>query len=426
VGKITKEAANMTGPDRELEVVVWGATGFTGRLTAEHLLGRYGATGDLRWALGGRSRAKLEAVRKQIGAETGRDTSALPLLVGDARDEGFVAELAQRSRVVCTTVGPYARYGSELVAACAAHGTHYCDLTGEVQWMQRMIDAHQDEAARTGACLVFTCGFDSIPSDLGAWFLQREMQARHGVPCSRVQLRVVGSRGGLSGGTVASMLNMLEEGRRDPSVMRAVEDPYALNSAGHRSGPDRPERASPWYDEAFGQWCAPFVMAGINTKVVRRSNELLGYRYGADFRYDEGMLMGAGPLGLAKASGVAGVLAAAMAGLSRAPLRRLVAGRLPQPGEGPSKEQRETGYFSLRLRGEHPDDPAKALFAQVRGDRDPGYGATARMLGESAVCLAREARPRAGGCSTPAAAMGDALLARLAESAGVSFALEDS
>ncbi len=287
------------GSDRELDLVLWGATGFTGRLVAAHLLARHGARGGLRWALGGRSRPKLEALRRELGEAAGD----LPLVVGDGEDEASMGVLAARTRVVCTTVGPYARYGSKLVAACVHRGTHYCDLTGEVQWMRRMIDAHQKEAEASGARIVHTCGFDSIPSDLGVFFLQREMQARHGVPCARVKVRVAGFSGGFSGGTVASMLNMMDEMQRDPSVRRVMSDPYALNPEGERSGPDEPDRTTPAWDPDFEAWTAPFVMAGINTRVVRRTNALLGHPWGREFRYDEAMLMGSGPAGWLKAAG---------------------------------------------------------------------------------------------------------------------------
>ncbi len=411
--------------DRELDLVVWGATGFTGRLTAKYLLERYGA-GAFRWALGGRNRSKLEQVREEIGREVRASAGDLTLVVGDARDPASMASLAERTRVVCSAVGPYALYGSELVAACARSGTHYCDLTGEVFWMRRMIDAHQDEAAASGARMVHTCGFDCIPADLGVFFVQREMNARHGVACKRVKLRVAGFSGGASGGTAATGVNMLEEASRDPEVRRINEEPYALNPKDRRSGPDGPDRLAPEYDGDFRQWTGPFIMANVDTRVVRRSNALLGHAYGTDFRYDEAMLMGDGPVGLAKAVGLAAALGGGMAAMTLAPVRRLVASRLPAPGEGPSRERREAGYWDVRLLGEHPDDPRKNLRARLTGDRDPGYGSTSKMLGEAAVCLALDPLSSAAGFLTPAAAMGDALLARLQQNAGITAQIEDS
>ena len=410
----------MTERDREFDVVVWGATGFTGRLVAEYLLARYG-TGELRWALGGRNERKLERVRHGLGAAA----AGLPLVLGDGDDEVSLRALAERTRVVCTTVGPYALYGSKLVAAFVEAATHYCDLTGEVQWMRRMIDAHQDAATASGARIVHTCGFDCIPSDLGVHFVQREMRARHGVAAPRVKCRVAGFSGGASGGTLASMLNMLEEAGRDREVIRILNDPYALNPKDLRSGPDRRESVRPEYDEDYAQWTAPFVMGAVNTKVVRRSNALLGHPYGRDFRYDEAQLAGAGPAGLARAAAIAAGLAGAMGAASLGPVRRLLANRLPAPGEGPSAAKREAGYWDLRFLARHPEDPAQSLRARLTGDRDPGYGSTSKMLGESAVCLALDALVSPPGFSTPAAAMGDALLERLRARAGVTFEIED-
>ena len=391
---------------REFDVVLWGATGFTGQLVAEYLLRTYGAEGDLRWALGGRNQAKLERVRKEIGEEVGSDSGALPLVVGDAGDAAFTRELAGRSTVVCTTVGPYARYGSELVAACAESGTHYCDLTGEVHWMRKMIDAHQERAEQSGARIVFTCGFDCIPSDLGVFFIQSEMQRLYGVASPRVKLGVKAFKGAASGGTIASMINMLEEATSDREVARVMANPYSLNPRGDTGGPDTRDRMAPAFDDDFDQWTAPFVMAAVNTRVVRRSNALLGHAYGERFRYDEAMLMGKGPGGAAKAAATAAAMGGGMGAMAIAPIRKFAAGKLPAPGEGPTRRQQEEGFFDLHLFAEHPTDPTKALRARVTGDRDPGYGSTSKMLGESAVCLAKDALDCSGGMWTPAAAMG--------------------
>jgi len=410
---------------RDLDIVVWGATGFTGQLTVEQLLRRVGVDGPVRWALGGRNAEKLTAVQKDVATRVGVDASGLETLVGDGADEEFLDRLTRRTAVVCSTVGPYAKYGTALVEACARNGTHYCDLTGEVPWMQRMIEANHDTAADSGARVVFTCGFDSIPSDIGTYFVQREMRARHGVPCARVQYRVTGASGGFSGGTVASMLHMLDEADRDPAVGKALTEPYSLNPKGEQLGPDQPEGTGVFNDDDFGQWVAPFVMAGINTKVVRRSNALLDYAYGRGFEYDEGILTGSGPLGFAKAAGTAGGMVAMNLAMGQGWLRRAVSGRLPQPGDGPSREKQERGNFDIRLRGEHPSDPAKTLWARVQGDRDPGYGSTSKMLAESALALAQDDLTVGGGCWTPASAMGDQLLERLPAHAGVTFTIED-
>ena len=414
----------MQSPEPEFDVIVWGATGFTGRLTAEFLLERYGLGGSLRWAIAGRNAEKLEETRKDLAATTGVATDSLPVVIANADDAESVRALARRTRVVCTTVGPYSLYGSHLVAACAELGTHYCDLTGEVQWMRRMIDEHEEAAKRSGARIVFTCGFDCIPSDLGTYFLQSEMKSRHGVAPSEIKFRVNGFAGGASGGTIASMLNMLDEADDDPSVMRVMREPYALNPEGERGGPDGAEPTMPAYDADFEQWTTPFVMGGVDTKVVRRSNALLGYAYGREFRYGEATLTGAGAGGFARASALATSTLGMMAAMGIGPIRRLIAPRLPSPGEGPSKEKREAGYFDIRLLARHPDDESKNLWARVTGDRDPGYGSTSKMLAESAVCLATDELTSQGGMLTPAAAMGDALLLRLQKNSGLDFSIE--
>ncbi len=409
----------MTDP-RDLDLVVWGATGFTGRLVAEYLLGRYGASGDLCWAMGGRSETKLERIRSGLGE--GAET--IPLLVGDSHDPASLDAIATRAKVVCSTVGPFARYGSELVAACARHGTHYCDITGEVQWMRRMIDAHQAAARESGARIVHACGFDSIPSDLGCLFVQEAMRQAHGHPCDEVKLRVRKVQGAFSGGTVASMLNALEEVKRDRGVRRVLGHPYSLNPDGEQSGPDGSDQRGAVWDPDVGSWTAPFVMAAVNTRVVRRSNALLGYAYGHDFRYSEAMMTGRGPAGWARAAGVTaglgGFLVLASMPPSRTLLEKLV---LPKPGDGPSKAEREAGFFDLAVVGKRG---GVEIRARVRGDRDPGYGATCRMLGESAVCLARDAGDLDvdGGFWTPASAMGRRLIDRLRQNAGMSFELE--
>ncbi|MGI9590342.1 MAG: saccharopine dehydrogenase family protein [Myxococcota bacterium] len=408
----------MSSSDREFDLVLWGATGFTGRLVAEYLLSRR-LEGSLRWALGGRDRLKLARVRSELGA----GAAEIPLLTGDAADAASMNELADRARVVCSTVGPYALYGSELVRACAERGTHYCDLTGEVHWMQRMIDAHQDRAVASGARIVYTCGFDSIPSDLGVFALQQAMRERHQVSASRVRCRVAGFSGGASGGTIASMLNMLEEAEGDRDVRRAMANPYALNPKELRSGPDAESGLAPAWDDDFEQWTAPFVMAAINTRVVRRSNALLGHAYGQDFRYEEAMLMGAGPLGYAKAAAFAAGLAGGMGAASIGPLRGLIRRALPSPGEGPDAETRRAGYWDLRFVGEGPR-AGQRVALRATGDRDPGYGSTSKMLGESALCLALDPLDSEPGFSTPAAALGTALIERLERHAGVHFELE--
>lgn len=401
--------------DREFDVVLWGATGFTGQLVAEYLTTSYGVNGALRWAIAGRNRRKLEAVREACMPGAGEER--LPVLTGDSHDASGLAGLAARSRVICSTVGPYARHGTPLVAACVGAGTDYCDLTGEVQWMARMIPDYQGAAGASGARIVHTCGFDSVPSDMGTWYLQQAMLERHGVPACRVKARVGKTRGGASGGTVASMLNLMEEAAQDPSVRRLVADPYCLYPAGVAPGRDRGDQSGARFDSDFGQWTYPFIMGLVNTRVVRRSNALMGFPWGTDFRYDEAVLAKSRLEAMRNALG----LGVGMAALGMGPTRRLAQRFLPAPGEGPSRQQREAGHYELFFHGVHPRDRALDLRARVTGDMDPGYGSTAKMLGESAVCLALDDRQVEGGFWTPASALGENLLRRLQERAGLTF-----
>jgi short subunit dehydrogenase-like uncharacterized protein len=406
--------------DREFELVLYGATGYTGQLVAERLASDPAAR-ELRWALAGRDRGKLERVRAGLAARAPQ-LASLPLVAADAGDPASLAALAARTRVVCTSVGPYAQYGSGLVAACARAGTHTCDLTGEVQWIRRMIDAHHAAARESGARIVHCCGFDSIPSDLGVWMLWDAMRAR-GQALARVDAFFGESSGGASGGTIASMLGLFEEARRDPGVRRLLADPYALDPEPRRSGPDRRDARGVWFEPRLGRWTAPFVMAAINGPIVRRSHALLGGAYGAGFRYRERMSLAPGPLALPAALGLAaGPLLLPLA-LAAGPLRRALARRLPQPGEGPTPEQRARGFFRATFLAE--GERGLRLTGRIEDRRDPGYGSTAVMLAESALCLARDPLEGPGGVLTPAAAMGGALLARL-RAAGMTFAVEDA
>lgn len=408
---------------REFDVVVWGATGFTGRLVVDYLYRTYGADGDLKWAVAGRNADKLAEVKREV---IGGDADKVPDVIADSHEDASLRALVASTKAVCTTVGPYALYGSRLVALCAELGTHYCDLTGEVQWMREMIDKHHTTAEQSGARIVHTCGFDSIPSDLGAFYLQQEMQSRHGAYASRIKYRVAKSAGGVSGGTVASMMNMMEEAKDNPGILDVINDPYALNPANMPRGEDGPDQTTAEYDQDFRQWTAPFVMAGINTRVVRRTHALLDYPWGDHFRYDEAMLMGDGPGGFTRASMVAGGTRMMMAATAFTPTRNLLGRLAPSQGEGPSPETIENGFFVIELFGAHPEDPAKNLLVEVTGDKDPGYGATSKMIAESAVCLAVDNLDTPTGVLTPAVAMGSALIKRLGDKAGMTFSVRES
>lgn len=386
--------------DKTFDLVVHGASGFTGRLVVEYLLQRQASlTHPLRWALSGRDPARLAAVRDELGAP-----GDLPLLVADGGDPESLRALAGRTRAVLTTVGPYQLHGSGLVAACAAAGTDYVDLCGEPAWMRAMIDAHEAAARASGARIVFSCGFDSIPFDLGVWRTQALMRERHGHAARRVHGRVRRMKGRFSGGTAASLKATLAAAMANPAVMALLRDPFSLTPG--FQGPPQPPGRKPQHDDRLGSWLAPFVMADINTRNVHRSNLLLGHAYGADFEYDEMLLTGPGDAGQAAAQAVASD-------------RSMASDDGPKPGEGPSREEREAGFYDLLFIG--LDDDGHEVRVGVRGERDPGYGSTSRMITEAALTLLHDAVPTAGGVWTPASALGQPLLDRLQAHAGLTF-----
>jgi short subunit dehydrogenase-like uncharacterized protein len=400
---------------REFDIIIWGASGFTGRLVVEYLFKQYGTSGNLKWAMAGRNQEKLENVRASIA-----DTS-VPIVVSDSSDEASIKQMVLRTKVICTTVGPYAIYGSKLVAACVENKAHYCDLAGEVQWMRQMIDKHQEAAQANGVKIVHSCGFDSIPSDMGVYFIQREAKAQKGQRAKKISMRVAAMKGGLSGGTYASLSKVMEQAQQDKSIYKVLTNPYGLNPTDQQEGEDRPDLMSVVFDKTSQSYVGPFIMAGINTKVVRRSNALSNYSYGKDFRYDEATLSGKGFKGKMR-----GILAAIplmfMTAKPKSVLKSIANKLLPKPGEGPNKEQRENGFYNLRFYVTLED--GSSAMGKVTGDKDPGYGSTSKMLGETAVCLAVDELPKISGVLTPSVSMGDALLKRLEQSAGLTFSLK--
>jgi len=393
---------------RELDLIVFGATGFTGRLVADYIRSA-APPGQVRWAVAGRSRDKLEALALGV-----------PSVVGDALDPAAMRALAARTKVVCTTAGPFARYGSELVAACAEAGTHYCDLTGEVQWMRRMIDAHHDRARTTGARIVHTCGFDSIPSDLGTWATQQAFIERFGAPARKVTAVFGEQSGGFSGGTVASALETAREATADPQVAVLLANPYGLDPDPGGPHPDAPDERSIGWEPHLKMFTIPFVMAQVNTRVVRRGHALAGAPWGKDFVYREVMSTPGSARGAAMAVGITGALAALGYAMGRPVLRDMVAKRAPKPGDGPSAEARASGHWTLRLVAQGDRDDVVIFTVSDRAD--PGYSSTAKMLGESALCLALDPLTSPGGVQTPAVAMAKPLVDRLRR-AGLVFAV---
>lgn len=399
--------------DRDYDLVVWGATGFTGRLVAEYIAAH--APPALRWALGGRDTRKLEEIRRGLPDAQ----ASLPIVVHDASSDSSMRDLARSASVVCTTVGPYMKYGFELARACAHEGTDYCDITGEVPFIRKVIDACHDVAERSHSRIVHTCGFDSIPSDLGVFLLADYA----GEPLADVRLVVTDARGGMSGGTVASALGIIDTVRRDPDMRRLLASARALvPNAPPRTGPKPPRRPPIDWDPELRSFVAPFPMAVVNVRVVHRSNALFGYRYGEPLEYRETMIAGRSIAGLPGAIGTT-VGVAGFAGLaSFGPTRKWLEGKLPKPGDGPSERRRKSGYFKMTLFGSRVSDRSPSVVAFVEGTSDPGYGETAKMLGESAMCLALDPKVDGfeGGVLTPATAMGHTLVERLRK-AGMRF-----
>ena len=382
--------------NREFDIIVYGATGYTGRLVAEYLIGKSG----LKWAMAGRSADKLAEVRDLIGAPA--DT---PLVVADASDPATLDAMAKRANVILTTVGPYQLYGNELVAACVANGTDYTDLCGEPAWMRQKIDAHDAAAKASGARICFSAGFDSIPFDLGVLMLQKHCIKKFGAPAPRIKGRVRAMAGKFSGGTAASLKATMAAAAKDPAVIGYLTNPFSLS--GGFEGPAQPAGNKPEYDESLGSWATNFVMAPINTKNVHRTNALTGHLYGTDFVYDEMMLTGPGDAGQQAAEYVA-----------KTPM--IGTPDDPKPGEGPTKEERENGFYDVLFVAEYPDGRTARL--SVKGDKDPGYGSTSKMISETAIGLSEI--DGAGGVTTPGAALGEALVDRLQQHAGLTFTVE--
>ena len=395
---------------KEFDIIIWGATGFTGRLVAEYIFKNY-SSGKLNWAIAGRDKKKLINVRDKIADEN------IPLIIADSFDEVSLTKMTQRTKVICSTVGPYSKYGSLLVKSCIKTNTHYCDLAGEAQWIRKIVDTYHQEAKNKKIRIVNSCGFDSIPSDIGVYFIHKNLPDVN-IKLDKISMRVSGFKGSLSGGTYASMNNIITEASKDRLIGKILTNPYGLNPEGQRSGPDKRDLNKVKYDEDSKSWIAPFMMAGINTKIVRRSNALSNYSYGKNFTYDESIMTGDGFRGRIRA--IISVLPLIF--LSAKPgslLKRIFNFFTPKPGQGPNKNERENGYYSMRFYIRY-NDKSRAL-VKVTGDRDPGYGSTSKMLAESAICLSKDSLKDTYGVITPSIAMGDQILDRLQAKAGLTF-----
>ena len=386
--------------DKSLDVVIYGATGFTGKLVVEYMQENYGNDESISWAIAGRSEEKLKAVSEDL-----KVGSNVPHLLVDSNDTDSIESMVKQTKCVLTTVGPYQLYGAKILQQCVIHGIDYVDLCGEPGWMHEMINEYSNQAKETGARIVFSCGFDSIPFDLGVYFLQKEVIAQHGQPAPNVRGRVRAMNGEFSGGTAASLGATMTSLKEKPELFEVLINPFALSDG--FTGPEQAQDSKPVYDEKLETWVAPFFMAPINTKNVHRSNVLMDHLYGEDFCYNEMWIQGPGEEGKAAAE-----FAASMNPLADA----------PAPGEGPSKESRDNGNYNVLFCADLAD--GTTIQAAVSGDMDPGYGSTSKMIAESAICLVKECPELVGGIYTPAPAMGEKLIARLQANAGLDFRIE--
>ena len=402
--------------DTDFDIIVYGATSFVGQIITRYMHETF-TDGSVKWAIAGRSHSKLSQVSQDIGL------SGVEMIIADAGDKAALAAMCARTNVVMSTVGPYALYGDTLVEVCAASGTHYCDLTGEPQWIRKMQQRHESVAKASGARIVHCCGFDSIPSDLGVHFLQREALQKHGQACDRIDMRVAKMKGGASGGTIASVINMVKEAAGDADLRRELNDPYSLCPPDHGFTVQQND-VTMAYDDRYDSWIAPFIMAAINTRVVHRSNALSGNLYGTQFKYEEAMAIGKGARGKRMARATRWGMGALMVALAVPPVRWLLETKiLPKPGEGPSPKEQFEGNYDMVFLGTTPS--GEQVRCRVTGDRDPGYGSTAKILAQAAACLAKDVPvDAAGGFWTPATLLGDQLIERLKSDAGLTFEVE--
>ena len=396
---------------KQFDIIIWGASSFTGQLVTEYLFNKYGSS-KIKWAIAGRNLDKLERIRSEVADKN------IPIFIADSFDEDSLSKFVKKANVVCSTVGPYSLYGTKLVKLCVENNTNYCDITGEAHWIRTIIDSFHEKAKSKKIKIVNSCGFDSIPSDMGVYFIQNEIKKVYKNHARSIKMRVAGIRGGISGGTYGSINNLLKEAYADKSVFKVLNNPYGLNPKGKMVGLDKKDLRKIIFDKESNSWIYPFIMAGINTKIVRRSNALSNFQYGKDFRYEEAMMSGRGISGLWKA--ILAIFPLAMVSLNpNSFLKKIVNSYMPKPGEGPGVDKRKNGFYNLRFY--IIIDEKRKAFAKVIGDSDPGYGSTSKMLAESALCLAFDKLPEKYGVLTPSVAMGDSLLKRLQNNAGIDF-----
>ena len=404
----------------QYDIIIFGATSFVGKIICEYMIKQF-SNDEVSWVLAGRSEKKLTELKNSLG----KKAIDLPVIIADASDLEGLKSMCEQAKVIMSTVGPYDLYGETLIQACVETATDYCDLTGEPHWIKKMLESYEEQAKKSGARIVHCTGFDSIPSDLGVYYTQREAKKLFGSTCSDIKMRVKNMRGSASGGTIATALNIAKEIKKDPQVKRDLVNPYSLCPKGHgfktRQKPIKLE-----FDETFKTWIGPFFMSSINTRIVHRSNALSDNAYGDNFHYSEGVMTGKGFKGKTRARSIYWGLAAFFTGAGIAPIRAFL-GRfvLPKPGEGPNLKAQNNGFYDFRFVGTTED--GNEIRTKVHGNRDPGYGSTAKIISQAAVCLAQDVPSEVkGGFWTPATILGDAIIDRLNAHSGVTFEVLDS
>ena len=399
--------------NKKFDLIIWGSTGYTGKLVCEYIFKKYKRT-NLKWALGGRNELKIKRLISSL------DLKGIPYLIADINNKNSLFEMTKMTRTICSTVGPYAKYGTLLVEACIKSKTNYCDITGETHWIKEIIDKYHTKALKNKVKIIHACGFDSIPSDLGVFYAQNKMKENTGRYASKISMRVVSMKGGVSGGTIHSFLNILEESKKNKSVRKIINNPHSLNPKADHISRDERDLNKIIYDKTSKTWISPFIMASINTRIVRRSNYLMDFKYGETFIYNEALVVGKSIL--SKVLGYFRLIPVYLIiKMKNSAFKSLLNLLLPKPGQGPSEKRRKSGYFKFRF---YVFDNKLKAISSVSGIGCPGYGSTSKMLAESSVCLALDKLSNQNGVLTPSTAFGNALINRLEKNAELRFKIK--
>ncbi len=399
--------------NKKFDLIIWGSTGYTGKLVCEYIFKNY-KRANLKWALGGRNELKMKRLISSL------DLKDIPYLVADSNNKNSLFEMTKMTRTICSTVGPYAKYGTLLVESCIKSKTNYCDITGETHWIREIIDKYHNKALKNKVKIIHACGFDSVPSDLGVLYAQNKMKEDTGKYASKICMRVVSMKGGVSGGTIHSFLNILEESKKNNSVRKIINNPHSLNPKANRISSDERDLKKITYDKTSKTWISPFIMASINTRIVRRSNYLTDFKYGEAFIYNEALIIGKSIL--SKILGYFRLIPIYLiTKIKNSAIKLWLNLILPKPGEGPTEKSRKSGYFKFRF---YVFDNKLKAIASVSGVGCPGYGSTSKILAESSICLALDKLTKQSGVLTPSSGLGIPLLKRLEKNADIKFGIK--